>query len=264
MNGAAFAAALVAVVLLALALVDLVLAVISPLAAEIDLPEERRAEERLAYDISVLTEGDLFEGAQPSTGGPLILEEELPVTTLQLKLKATFVALDEGAVSTAVIETAGGQQKRFREGEQIVRGVSLETVQDWRVIISRNGVREALLFQNRPELQQEGEFGEPDPSLANPQGDAVPMDASEIVAAMPMRGQTMGELFGPTLGLFDGQGIRPRDLPVAVNGEPINAASADWADILSQAAADGVFILTVQRDADQEDIILTLPEGMQF
>ncbi|GGY52677.1 type II secretion system protein N [Parvularcula lutaonensis] len=264
MNGAAFVAALVAVVLLALALVDLVLAIISPISADVRLNEQKRPEQGLAYDLSVLTDGNIFEGAQPSASGPLVLEEELPVTTLQLKLKGTFPSREEGGLSTAIIETPGGQQQRFAEGDQVVRGVTLEKVQDWRVIISRNGTREALLFPSRPELQQEGGEGAPDPSFANPQGDAVPIDVADFVATMPMRGQTMGEIFGPALGVFDRQGIRPRDLPLAVNGEPITAASADWQAILDQAAADGSFILTVQRDDKQEDIILTLPDGMQF
>lgn len=76
----------------------------------------------------------------------VIQEDELQETSLDLTLYGAWIDQSGG---TAFIGEKDGPQKRYRVGDTIVSGVTLEEVhQEW-VAISRGGVYEALRIKNR-------------------------------------------------------------------------------------------------------------------
>ncbi|NNU17114.1 hypothetical protein HK107_12355 [Parvularcula sp. ZS-1/3] len=247
----AFIAALVATAVLAFAAVDLVLSAITPLSADIGPRREGPAAQVLDADLSALQRANIFEGA-PESEGAVLVQEELPVTTLRLKLISASPSV--GGVSTAIIETPGGKQEVFEEGEQVVRGAVLDKVELWRVILRRNGRLERLLLDNRPEMPSDI------PVLG--EGDATPEgEPSDQQASGP---RTLGEIFGPSNPLLAAAKARPTDIPLAINGEPLPEDGAAMQRVMQQLQTEGSLILTVNRDGGEVDLYVELPGDIEF
>ncbi|MCQ8185053.1 type II secretion system protein N [Parvularcula maris] len=249
-------AAACAVVLLALAAADVVLAVISPVTAEAPSRTARAEGRQMEVDLSVLSRVNPFEGAPEVSEGPVTAS--LPVTTLQLKLKSAY-RVSEG-VSSALIETPNGRQQRFREGDQIIRGVELDEVRGRAVVISRSGRREILPLESFPIAPEEMQIG----GEAAPIGGTIEVPAEEEVqrvAEAAASGENLQTLAGPLFPLLAQQGAEPGDVPVALNGRPIEDGEG-WDTIAAAAQREGRVTLTVLRGGERRDIVITVPSGI--
>ncbi len=232
--------------LLAVAASNLFFAATAPLSRSSSdaAPAARRQEP--VIDTAILTETNPFAGA-PETERAVETVEILPETTLQLKLKGAFLA-DDGS-SSALIETPGGVQNVFREGEEIIRGVRLRRVETYRVVISRNGILEGLPLQNRPEPNED--------IVANTGRSSV--EAPAVPSSKP---QTVAALAGDAvpLPLLQAQGLLGTDIPVAVNGEPFNARrTGNLEALLPALRSSGEVTVTVRRSGELVDVNLRLP-----
>ncbi len=78
----------------------------------------------------------------------------LPETSLQLTLRAVFAAREANQAS-AVIETSDGRAQVIKVGASVGGDAVLQEVHENRVVLSRNGVLETLLF---PAPQESTEF----------------------------------------------------------------------------------------------------------
>ncbi|NRA30095.1 MAG: hypothetical protein HRU11_07510 [Parvularculaceae bacterium] len=251
----AFLASLVAAVLLALAALKLFFAIVTPLQAAktsgaINLP----ASAELAADLSILTRADLFTKQADVQAQPT--DEILPETNLRLILKSASPT--PGGVSGAVIQLASGDQQYFREGEEIMRGVTLTRVETWRVVITRNGVREALTLKNRPDRDNANEplsvlAGDPAEGSVAAQVQ-IPDNIDELGAEATIR-----SLAGPLLPQLELAGFQGDDVPVAIDGKPIPADSSGMQAVLARARIAGAVTVTVSRDGRPTDIRFTLP-----
>jgi general secretion pathway protein C len=108
------------------------------------------------YDLAALQSINLFgagagapAASRPSGEGPI------PRTSLNLVLSGV-VMLGKG--SQALIIPEGGKETAFRIGEAIMPGVTLESVHPDRVILVRNGSREALILKDLTEGLPQGAF----------------------------------------------------------------------------------------------------------
>jgi type II secretory pathway component PulC len=86
--------------------------------------------------------------------GHAATQGNLPETTLQLTLRAVFAARDPQQAS-AVIETSDGRAQVLKVGATMGGVAVLQEVHENRVVLSRNGVLETLLF---PAPQESTEF----------------------------------------------------------------------------------------------------------
>lgn len=102
-------------------------------------------------DQSVLVDFDLFHRDQQ--GLVIIQTNSAPETTLDLKVFG-MRADSDGKNSSAIIETPDGKQWVYRVGDEIIPGVTLQSVEvDW-VILNRNGTTERLSRQGKTEDEQ--------------------------------------------------------------------------------------------------------------
>ena len=269
---AASLSAFLAVAILALAGVDLVLSSITPLAAE-TAPVRRAAAERgLDADLSILTRKNIFEGA-PESEGPLIPENDLPVTTLQLKLKSAVPG--QGAESLAIIELPSAKQELFSEGDTIMRGVRLERVELYRVVISRSGVQEALLLENRPDRPTDipissGIFveggGEADEAVTTDPTPQLELSGQSLASIQQSieAGAPLSEVAGPAFVFLQRFGAEASDIPIAINGQDMEDVSDSWSMLFQKAQRDGSITLTVRRNGAIENITVEVPTGLNL
>lgn len=259
---AASVAGLIAVALVALALVDLVLALITPLSADIEPSRRAQVVAEVDADLSILTRQNLFEGA-PESEVSFVPEDDLPVTTLQLKLKS--VSVGTGVNSYAIIELPSSQQDLFTEGDTIMRGVQLERIELYRAVIVRNGVQEALLLENRPERSSDIPVAETAPS-AEPEQIAPPPAQEQLrqIQDAVREGATLADIAGPAFSTLERFGAEPGDIPVAINGQEVDDLAASWSTIFQKAQEDGSLILTVRRDGALHNINVRLLGGINL
>ena len=77
--------------------------------------------------------------------------DEVAETTLNMTLMGVWPDGDIAGEGTAIIKKPDNSQGAYSNGDEIVNGVSLDAVYHDRVILLRNGLREALPFENLPE-----------------------------------------------------------------------------------------------------------------
>ncbi len=86
--------------------------------------------------------------ARTLDGQVVVADEEAPQTTLNLSIRSVFASGDPEQ-SFVRIHTPDNEVRRYYEGDTVVSGVSLEQIQNDRVILLRNGVRETLYLNER-------------------------------------------------------------------------------------------------------------------
>lgn len=96
------------------------------------------------------------------------LNANLPQTTLQVTLRAVFAASDPKFAS-AVIESSDGRTQMIKVGGTVDASTTLQAVHPNRIVLSRNGELETLLF---PAPQESSEV--PADTLADTQNRAMP------------------------------------------------------------------------------------------
>ena len=191
----------------------------------------------------------------------VVVEEELPVTTLQLVLRSATPTL--GGQSRAIIELPNGKQAVIAEGEDIMTGVVLERVETWRALINRRGSREILPLKNRPEIGDEWL----DPGMLS----SPTMELSEPSTQTPLKTETssvsgvsLADLAGPLMPQLSAFGFQPTDIPVAINGEPIPSDADQWEAMMLSAQSNEQVMITIERDGQRQEIAFSLAQVGEF
>lgn len=180
-----------------------------------------RVERAAAADFSVLSRYDVFH-RMPVEGGTLpAMEGSAPETALDLRLNGVRTDMDTGQGS-AIIRLPDQSQRSFQPGDEIIEGVRLLRLLPDRVVLSRHGVREHLLF---PDAKARTRMVEPSVQAESAVLSGDPANLFDHVQATPRRidGRLQGFLLSPrgddavfrTLGLMAG------DVLVAVNERPL-------------------------------------------
>jgi general secretion pathway protein C len=197
-----------------------------------------------------------------------------PETRLDLTLRGVRSAADGAARGSAVIETPQRGQRSIAVGGEIAPGVRLAEVHDDHVIIERSGARESLFISDaaarrareaRPAPSGSAAFGEmisplsgrPDPELA------ARLDREDWIEGLRLQpAMENGSMTGfqvreaSAIEVLRAAGLRPGDIIMRLNGEPLSDADAAGRALRSLATADGVR-LSVRRDG--EEITLEAP-----
>lgn len=252
------AASVAGVVLLAFAAVDLVWSAIAPLSRPVD-QSSRTAGASVSLDANVasLTSRNPFAGAPDAEAAEAFgsFEEDIPVTSVQLVLKGTTATGDDTA--TALILTPDNKEASYHVGDAIIRGVVLQWVENYRVIITRNGRREQLLLQNRPEIEDKSI---PDAEPVEVEMNDVGERAGEPTLAM---GQPLKSVAGQFMPVLAANGFAPDDVPLAIDGSPIPEQQQAIEALFDRLKSKSTIMVTVLRDGQEQDITLSLPGGIQ-
>jgi len=187
---------------------------------------------RADFDIRPLQAASVFGVyASATSGSGLAAVESLPRATLNLVL--TGIAM-LGQRSYALISGQGKPETAYGIGEQIVPGVTLDSVHPDRVVISRGGIRESLPFKDLGS----GSIAKAAPvgasALRAGPGGAV-LDRKAVKGLLQRPDFLSQALIVPNAGggfrvgqvqagsLYERLGLRVGDVIRSVNGQPINS-----------------------------------------
>jgi type II secretion system protein C len=189
----------------------------------------------------------------------LVNGPNLEETTLNLTLHGTWV---DAAGGTAIIKTPDEKQGRYKRGDTVWESVTLERVFRDQVVINRDGVLESLRLEGR------------DPALA---------PATQAVAAEQATGEaiaTLGNFIsiapetdnvggvklvleaGEDLATFLASGLRPGDILVGVDGEPVGRDLGADIEYLQKVAGRTKVTVNVDRGGVVTPIEINL-KGLQ-
>ena len=230
----------------------------------------------IATDRTVLVRDNPF-----SQGNAEPVIENVPETSLNLKLIGLRMSTEDSGAGNAIITTPNGQVKNFSIGDEILAGVSLERILSDRVIISRDGASETLMLGGRqaglsvitddsqtinPDAMTVG-TEEPSQSL-NAQNSvsygqlAGPDEFFGAVSASPeMRdGEFVGYRLSP-IGAADTMrraGLEPGDILQSIDGVPVSDLNV--AGLLDSISEIETAELTVNRDGSTQTVRLSFGE----
>lgn len=174
----------------------------------------------------------------------LVNGPDLEETTLNLTLHGTWV---DAAGGTAIIKTPDDKQGRYKRGETVWESVTLERVFRDQVVINRDGVLESLRLEGR------------DPALAPPPravadqqatGEAIATLGSFISIAPQtdnVGGVKLVIAAGEDLATFLASGLRPGDILVGVDGEPLGRDIGADIEYLQKVAGRNKITVNVDR-----------------
>jgi general secretion pathway protein C len=106
------------------------------------VPVVRGGADAVAVDLGVLTRSQLFGPVAPARGPS---EASLAPTNLNITLTGVAVR-PSGGCALAIVQ--GQPESAFCTGEELTPGVRLEAVEQDRIVILRNGVREAVSMKD--------------------------------------------------------------------------------------------------------------------
>ena len=178
------------------------------------------------------------------------------VTSLQLTLFG--IRMNEGSgLGSAILAGPDGVQENYVVGEEIMAGVTLNSVEFDHVIIDRGGVRESLYLDQSIPAQT---VGTDDPALSA----APSVGANEIpgVASLAPRsdqGRITGIVISPVGdgALFNSAGFRNGDIIVSINGKPVGS-TGDIETLKSQIRPGSRLSVEVERGADRVPVAVNL------
>lgn len=206
----------------------------------------------------------------PETG------EDFKETDLDLVLAGTSV----WGKGSAIIRTPDGEQKRYGVGDTVVQGVFLAAVDPQQAVIERNGMRESLRFESKPdpdalvsydpEPVRAGEMEMDDGALSAVERPAPwehhPVNGvDETVFVTPLvrfgksieNGQVMLKLYaGQDRRTFAGTGLQNGDRLVSVNG--MEVLSGDGMEVIrslfDSLTGQGTLSIVLERDGERVEL----------
>lgn len=187
------------------------------------------------------------------------------VTSLQLTLFG--IRMNEGSgLGSAILAGPDGVQESYAVGDEIMSGVTLNTVQFDHVIIDRGGVRESLYLDQSIPAET---VGTDDGSTDQPGGSAPSVagnmpSADMIASAVDLSprnagGKVTGIVVSPRGEgeLFRAAGFQDGDIIVSVNGQPVSSTS-DIATLKRQIVPGARLSVEVERGADTVPITINM------
>jgi len=204
------------------------------------------------------------------SASPAVSLQPVSVADSRLRLKGVMA----GERGYAIISVSGSGEDVYRVGDEFPGGGEVEAIESRRVIIERNGRREALALdpnavssgRSPRSVQSERVAEEPERQLPGIRGFNAPagasvaslpdaarsfgLDASELaqsISVMPVAGGGFRVRPGRDARLFQQLGLQVNDVVVAVNGQPLESAQAVqrlFAEVMSR----GEVAITVRRD----------------
>lgn len=178
------------------------------------------------------------------------------VTSLQLTLFG--IRMNEASgLGSAILAGPDGVQENYMAGEEIMSGVTLNSVEFDHVIINRGGVLESLYLDQSIPAQT---VGTEDPVAAvalTAGGNEIPGIAS--LAPRNEQGKVTGIVISP-LGdgsLFKSAGFRDGDVIVSINGNRVSSTS-DIETLKSQIQPGARLSVEVERGANTVPVAVNL------
>jgi type II secretion system protein C len=186
-------------------------------------------------------------GSAPAapTAEELVSGPDLEETTLNLTLHGTWV---DAAGGTAIIKTPDEKQGRYKRGDTIWESVTLERVFRDQVVINRDGVRESLRLEGR-------EPGAIPPKAAAAQDVAAQGEVfatlGNFISVAPETDNVGGVNLvlepGEDYATFLASGLRPGDILVGIDGEPLGRDIGADIEYLKKVAGRNKVTVNVDR-----------------
>jgi general secretion pathway protein C len=214
---------------------------------------------------SAPTSANPFRGPAPAAAPPeeVVAAASLAETTLNLVLHGTWVD-DKGG--SAIIKTPDEKQARFKVGDTIWEGVTLERVYRDQVVINRAGVREALRIANRTVVATV-DFGQQDigAGTATPAAVAGFAQIGDLVSLAPEPDAVGGiRLILYPAGdeqAFLALGLRPGDILRGVDGQQIDADVGRALTLVQSLEGRDRVTIEVEREGVVTPLDIPLSEG---
>ena len=162
-KGVGLALDIVLVILLASVLARLVWVMLAPTAFVTDVPQISTStvtaeQTRLQADPAFLARFNPFN--RDLSASEVTIEEDAPETSLNLEIRSLIASTDPDK-SLVRLRLPDNSDQRFRVGDTIVSGVTLERILSDRVILSRSGRREVLYTNESRVVEAFGETSQP-------------------------------------------------------------------------------------------------------
>ena len=229
------------------------------------------ARSALDADRTRLVETNPF-GTQSVTATEVVVEA--PETTLNLRLIGLFMSTGS-ELSSVQIVTPDNRAQRFRAGDEILPGVTIERILSDRVILRRNGANEALLRDGRSETlavisdgsqivtslpsgdaqnaRESGGTEEIAGVIENPENflgavSLIPIERGGSVFAYEIRSASAASLTST--------GLQAGDMLRAINGRPV--AQLTQGDFIDAVQEDEQIILLIERNGAERRVRLEI------
>lgn len=179
----------------------------------------------------------------------LVNGPDLAETSLDLTLHGTWIDATGG---TAIIKTPDNKQGRYRQGETVWESVTLEKVFRDQVVINRDGVLESLRLVGREPSKAPVRAG--GSASAPPANGEAFATLGSFIAVTPVTGPVGGVNLVLEPGADDqayasflASGLRPGDLLVGVDGEPVGRDIGADIEYLQKVAGRSKITVNVDR-----------------
>lgn len=207
--------------------------------------------------------------------------ENVPETSLNLKLIGLRMSTEGGEAGNAIIRTPNGEAQNFKVGDELLAGVSLERILSDRVLINRDGASETLMLGGRGAglsvISDEARTTSPDAATvgtetratgASPAGSSVTRRLAgpdvffgAVSATQEARGgAVIGYRLSP-IGSVDTMrmaGLEPGDILIAINGVPVS--DQDLSALIDSLSASQMADLEIDRNGSARTVRLVFDE----
>ncbi len=180
-------------------------------------------------------------------------------TALDLTLNGVWPSSEN---PSAIIRLEDGKQHRFTVGEEIVSGARLVAVYSDQVIIERNGVQEALRFENKAVVERPAPDAAPNEKIFNESfGPAIDRIVRFGLGADPRGGMAIVMFAGTDRTAFERAGFRDGDIVRAINGAAPSGNRAEMSALINQINQAGAATVVIERDGDRKTISFSLSQS---
>ena len=211
-------------------------------------------------DLRVLANAQLFGRAAPSRSPAA----EASVAPSNLNMTLTGVAM-RASGGCALVIVQGQPESAFCSGEELSPGVRLDTVQGDRIVIVRNGAREAVFMKDAAGTAAAGVAAAPPPIVQSTGPDRQLVDRRQLQQQMGRPEFLNQALIVPNPdggflvrqvqagSLYEKLGLRPGDVIRNVNGQPLTSMD-DVMRLYQQFGTAQRVLVDVQRQGRNETL----------